>query len=168
MILPDRKVLTGMVLGAVCAMGVAAIGPGAVLSALADEAPSGIDASGLVKFEGRDYDVQYEDWVDTVPAGKSRVKKIEFGRVSHVDITRTSTGTYSTDAMFSSHVQYPGISVQEAAPAATMISALGGFGQWVALPLARAGSFVHLTGGNHTTVGGGGLNCFFGRYTTRC
>ena len=169
MILPDRNVLTGMVLGVVCATGVAMIGPGAVVSVLADEAPAGIDASRLVKFEGRDYDVQYDDWVATEPTAKSRIKKIEFGRVSYVDITTTETGTYSTDALFSDHVQYPGITVDEVpSQMASAVSVIGLGGNWVVLPLARGNSFVHIRSENHATLSGNGLNCVFTRYTTTC
>ncbi|WP_284391597.1 hypothetical protein [Devosia yakushimensis] len=114
--LPDRHMLLGMALGAVCATVLAAIGPGFVVKAFGDEfAAPGFDPSQLVKFEGTNYIVQHEDWVDTTPLATTRVKKIEMGKVSYVDVTTTATGTYSTDAMFSNHIQYPGVSV-EAAP----------------------------------------------------
>ncbi|UXN73657.1 hypothetical protein N8D56_23295 [Devosia sp. A8/3-2] len=74
----------------------------------------GSDPSQLVKFEGTNYLVENEDWVSTTPLSSTRVKKIEMGKVSYVDITTTETGTYSTDAMFSNHIQYPGISVERA------------------------------------------------------
>ena len=169
MFLPDRKVLLGMALGAVCGVGVTIIGPGAVIDAFADSAQTGIDPSALVKFEGSDYDVQYDDWVDTTPTSKTRVKKVEFGHVSYVDITTTSTGTYSTDAMFSNNIQYPGITVNQAAPQlASAISVLALGGHWVTLPLAPGNSFVHIRKGNHATLSGGGLTCIFTRYSTIC
>lgn len=168
MILPDRKVLVGMALGAFCASAIAAIGPGAVVSVFADEAAVGIDTAGLVKFDDRDYDVQYDDWVDTTPTARSRVKKIEFGRVSYVDITTTSTGTYSSDALFSDNVQYPGISVHEVPQAISAISVLGPGGQWLALNVTRGSSFVHIRRRGHTTVSGGGMTCVFTRYSADC
>ena len=169
MVLPDRKVLLGLAVGVLCGMGVAAIGPGAVVSVFADESRTGIDPDGLVKFEGSAYDVQYEDWVDTTPTSKSRVKKIEFGRVSYVDITATATGTYSTDAMFSDNIQYPGIAVNEVpSPYASAISVIGRGGHWMVLPLARGNSFVHIRGRNHSTFISDGLNCVFTRLTTTC
>jgi hypothetical protein len=64
-----------------------------------------------VRFDDREYQVQYEEGVDTNPLQTVRVKKIEAGRVSWVDIAVTATGTYSTDALVSEHIQYPGISV---------------------------------------------------------
>ncbi len=172
MALPDRKVLMGMALGAVCALGISAIGPGAVIAVFADEIQprTGIDPDALVRFEGRDYDVQYEDWVDTTPITKSRIKKVEFGRTSYVDITTTATGTYSTDAMFSDHIQYPGIEVNEVPwHTASAISVLGlGGRHWVALRLARGNSYVHIRSRGHTTISGNGVTCFFSRLTTSC
>lgn len=114
--LPDRHLLMGMTLGAVCASVLAVTGPGAVVSTFADElvqkvvAP-GFDTDNLVKFEDRNYIVEREDWVSTDVLSSSRIKKVEAGRVSYVTISTTPTGTYSSDAMFSPHVQYPGISV---------------------------------------------------------
>lgn len=112
--LPTRHMLLGMTLGAICATGLAAIGPGVVIQVLAEERRVGIDSASLVRFADRDYEVQYEDWVDTDPLSTARVKKIEAGRVSWVDITTTTTGTYSSEALVSGHIRYPGISVEPA------------------------------------------------------
>src|SRR4051812_35589586 len=115
--LPDRHLLLGMTVGAICATALAAIGPGMVFEAFGDEfAATGVDAAGLVKYEDRDYTVDYDASVATDPLSTVRVKKVEAGKVSYVTITTTATGTYSTDAMFSNHVQYPGISVEAAEP----------------------------------------------------
>ena len=169
MFLPDRKVLLCMVVGAVCGVSVGIVGPGAVIEAFADSAPTGIDPTALVRFEGSDYDVQYDDWVDTTPTSKTRVKKVEAGRVSYVDITTTSTGTYSTDAMFSDHIQYPGITVSEVpASVASAISVLELGGRWVALSLAPGNSFVHVRGSDHAVLSGGGMTCVFTRHVTSC
>lgn len=111
--LPDRHVLLGMLIGATCATALAAIGPGVVIDVLADEMPAGFDTSNLVKFNDRDYEVSYEPWVSTSPTSTATVKKVEGGRVSYVSISTTTTGTYSTDALTSPNVQYPGISVEE-------------------------------------------------------
>lgn len=118
--LPDRRILLGMFLGAISATALATSGPGAVLEVFADEeqqviAP-GFDTSKLVKFEGRTYAVTAEPGVSQEPLSTQTVKKIEGGRVSYVTIATTATGTYSSDAMFSSHVQYPGIAVEELSP----------------------------------------------------
>lgn len=116
--LPTRHAVIGMALGALAASVIAVTGPGMSMPALASEvlgmaAAPGFDPNELVKFNERQYRVQHEDWVGTEPLSSVRVKKIEGGRVSHVTITTTATGTYSTDAMFSRHVRYAGIAVDE-------------------------------------------------------
>lgn len=109
--LPTRHMLLGMTLGALCATALAAVGPGVVFEAFADEVPTGFNTANLVKFEGHDYQVSYEDWVDTKPLSIDRIKKVEGGQVSYVTITHTSTGVYSSDAITAPHIQYPGIEV---------------------------------------------------------
>lgn len=141
--LPDRHLLLGMTVGAICATALAAIGPGVVIQAFGDEmAVNGIDPSRLVKYEERDYLVDYDDWVATDPLSTSRVKKVEAGKVSYISITTTATGTYSTDAMFSNHVQYPGISVEAAEPARNFFRYWTN-GRWSAFSTGTAGSFTY-------------------------
>ncbi|MHA6729412.1 hypothetical protein [Devosia sp. A369] len=141
--LPDRHLLLGMTLGAVCATALAAVGPGVVLQAFGDEsAIHGVDPSRLVRFEERDYLVDYEDWVATDPLATARVKKVEAGKVSYVTITTTDTGTYSSDAMFSRHVQYPGISVQSAEPDRNFFR-YWSHGAWSGFSTGVAGSFTY-------------------------
>ena len=141
--LPDRHLLLGMTVGAICATAIAAIGPGMVIQAFGDEmAISGVDAASLVRFEDRDYVVDYDDWVATDPLSTARVKKVEGGRVSYVTITTTASGTYSTDAMFSNHVQYPGIEVEAAEPDRNFFRYWTN-GRWSAFRTGTAGSFVY-------------------------
>ena len=141
--LPDRHLLLGMTVGAICATVIAAIGPGMVIEAFADEmAISGVDAASLVKFEDRDYAVNYDDWVATDPLSTTRIKKVEAGKVSYVTITTTATGTYSTDAMFSNHVQYPGIDVEAAEPDRNFFRYWTN-GRWSAFSTGTAGSFTY-------------------------
>jgi hypothetical protein len=111
--LPTRDMLFGMTLGAVCATALAATGPGFVVDVIADEMPAGFDTSRLVRFDDRLYEVDHEPWVSTDPISTTTVKKIEAGRVSRVAVTTTATGTYSSEALFSPHVSYPGIEVDE-------------------------------------------------------
>lgn len=66
----------------------------------------------LVKFYDRDYSVGHADWVSLEPETSTSVRKIEYGRVTEVSIATTSTGTYSSDAMVSPNVLYPGITVE--------------------------------------------------------
>lgn len=74
-----------------------------------------IDPDTLVRFEDSDYRLAYDPSVSTEPTARAQVRKIAFGRVSTVDITTTSTGTYSSEALFSPHVLYPGIAVERVA-----------------------------------------------------
>ncbi|MBD8065450.1 hypothetical protein IC608_08185 [Devosia sp. PTR5] len=144
--LPDRHLLMGMTLGAICATALAAIGPGYVVEAFADEAPVGIDASKLVKFGDREYQVDYEPWVATDPLSSTTVKKIEGGRVSYVSISTTATGTYSTDGLTSPHVQYPGIAVTEVTKPRFSFSSWSN-GRWLRLSTHQGKSFVSLVNG---------------------
>ncbi|KKC41494.1 hypothetical protein WH87_00690 [Devosia epidermidihirudinis] len=135
-----------MVAGAIIASAVGFTVPGAVVQTFADElierfTATGVDPSKLVRIKDKDYIVDQEDWVSSVPLQTARVKKIEFGRVSYVTIATTSTGTYSTDALFSNHVQYPGISVQQVKPPAVTF-AIWRNGSWSTVETANAASFV--------------------------
>nr|WP_314261707.1 hypothetical protein [uncultured Devosia sp.] len=160
--LPTRHVLLGVTLGAFSAMTIAAIGPGAVIETFADEAPSiGIDASKLVRFEDRDYVVDYDASVATDPLSTARVKKIEGGRVSYVTITTTETGTYSSDAMFSKHVQYPGISV-EPAPSPYNRFAMWSGGSWLSFGTVGANSFFRVSDGKTSVSSFGDIVCVRG------
>lgn len=144
--LPTRHMLIGMTLGAVCATALAAIGPGFVLEALADEMPAGFDTDNLVKFDGRDYQVDYADWVSTDPLSSSVVKKIEAGKVSYVSITSTATGTYSTDGLTSKHVLYPGIDVTEVAPDGHNFVRLWTSAGWYQFTSRAGNAFIRLSG----------------------
>lgn len=144
MILPNRQTLMGMALGALCASGVAAIGPGFILSTIADEASVGVDAAKLVKFDDREYEVSYADWVSTDPLSTATVKKIEGGKVSYVSITTTATGTYSTDGLTSRHVQYPGIEVREASRHRNSF-AYWSHGRWQGFATSNGNSFISIS-----------------------
>ncbi len=144
--LPTRHMLIGMTLGAACATALAAIGPGFVLEAFADEMPAGFDTDKLVKFDGRDYQVDYADWVSTDPLSTATVKKIEGGRVSYVSITSTTTGTYSTDGLTSKHVLYPGIDVTEATPGRRNWVRFWSNGKWFSFSSRAGNSIVRLSG----------------------
>lgn len=144
--LPTKHMLMGMTLGAICATGLAAIGPGYVLEAFGDEMPAGFDTDKLVKFDGRDYVVDYADWVSTDPLSRSTVKKIEGGRVTYVDITTTATGTYSTDGLTSKHVLYPGVDVTEVTPHRRNWVRFWSNGNWFSFSSRAGNSFLRLSG----------------------
>ena len=161
--LPTRHMLIGMSLGAVCATALAAIGPGMVIDVIADERPVGIDTANLVRFAEQDYDVQYEDWVATDPLSTARVKKIEGGKVVWVDITTTATGTYSTDALVSDHIQYPGIVVSGIAHAkpANQFSTWDGR-NWLSFNSANALSMIFADAATAVRITGD-TTCVYGK-----
>lgn len=167
--LPTRHMLLGMTLGAICATALAAIGPGFVLEAFADEAPAGFDTSKLVKFDGREYRIDYEDWVSTDPLSSSVVKKIEYGRVSYVTIATTATGTYSSDALLSPHVQYPGIDVTEVTPNrhGTWFAYWSG-DRWSSLSVHDGDSYISLNRDGLRFGNGSGDLCIFSKGLTVC
>lgn len=140
--LPDRHLLLGMTLGAACATILAAIGPGMVIEAFGDETPNGIDASRLVRYENKFFEVSHDDSVSTDPLSTTRVKKIEAGRVSYVTITNTASGTYSSDALFSPHVQYPGIDVTRIYPQPANQFSYWSHGHWTTVITSSANSFI--------------------------
>lgn len=165
--LPTRDVLLGMTLGAVSAMVLATVGPGMVVQTFADGmlnavmAP-GFDTSKLVKFEGRRYQVQTEDWVSQDASSSQMVKKVEGGRVSYVTIATTPTGTYSSDGMFSRNVQYPGIAVDEAPHRTGSFSYWGG-NRWFSFSSRAARSFLYLRSGDTRILTYGNTTCVSGK-----
>ena len=68
--------------------------------------PRPVKASDFVK-----YAVTYDDSVSTDVERTQIVDKISFGRRTKVTIATTSSGTYSSDALTSRYVRYPGIDV---------------------------------------------------------
>ena len=147
--LPTRHMLLGMTLGAACATALAVIGPGYVLETFADEMPAGFDTDRLVKFDGREYEMDYADWVSTDPLSSATVKKIEAGKVTYVSITTTATGTYSTDALFSRHVQYPGVTVTDVTKWPEPAFRFWSNGKWYGFRTAAGHSFTYYNSGKH-------------------
>ncbi|ODT71477.1 MAG: hypothetical protein ABS75_09475 [Pelagibacterium sp. SCN 63-23] len=146
--LPTRHMLLGMTLGAICASALAATGPGFVLEVFADEMPAGFDTGKLVKFDDREYEVSYADWVSTDPLSTATVKKIEGGKVSYVSITTTATGTYSTDGLTSKNVLYPGIDVEQVSSDGNKF-AYWSNGNWQRFAVQSGNSFISI-GSFHT------------------
>jgi hypothetical protein len=98
--------------------------------------------SKLVRYEDRDYLVDYDASVSTDALSTARVKKVEAGKVSYVTITTTATGTYSSDAMFSNHVQYPGIEVQPLDSGSNYFRYWSN-GRWSGFSTGNANSFIY-------------------------
>jgi hypothetical protein len=59
----------------------------------------------------RKYDITADDSVSTEVQHTDVVQKIGFGRRTMVSIVTTASGTYSSDALTSPNVRYPGIDV---------------------------------------------------------
>ncbi|WDR05115.1 hypothetical protein PSQ90_12545 [Devosia rhodophyticola] len=170
MSMPTRHLLLGLALGAISATALSATGSGFVSTALADGFASGIDTSKLLHVDGRDYSVDYDDSVSTEPQKQVRIKKVEYGKVSYVDITTTSTGTYSSEAMLSPHVKYPGVEVNRVntAAQATLFTWTGSNG-WLGLPLAQGNSITYLnTAAGKIISSSSGLTCIFTKTATVC
>lgn len=135
--------------------------------------------ANLVRFNGRDYRVNFDDSVSGEPLSSARIKKIGYGRVTDVSIVTTTSGTYSTDALMSPHVRYPGVSVEKlpllngtlrglAAPSGPVGYWRTDFG-WVRMPL-DAGSFVTMVRGpnGHRAILTDDVSCFSAAGTTVC
>mgnify|MGYP000512724061 CR=1 FL=1 len=169
MTLPTRHMLLGMTLGAICATALAAIGPGMVVETFADGinsvAAPGFDTAKLVKFDGRDYKIEAEDWVAQDPLSSQTVKKIEGGRVSFVTIATTTTGTYSSDAMFSNNVQYPGLSVTEidADESPRNVFSYWSGRKWSGFHSRAAHSFLYVRANNVSVSSWGDITCVSGK-----
>ena len=165
--LPSRHMLLGMTLGALCATALAFTGPGMVIETFADEfidrvAPQGFDPSNLVRFEGKKYLMEADDSVSIDPLSTVRVKKVEGGRVSYVTISTTASGTYSTDALFSNHVQYPGIEVTELPRYPRNRFSYWSGGRWYGFSSGGANSFFHYRSGSTSVTSWGDVTCVSG------
>jgi hypothetical protein len=77
-----------------------------LLSSTTDFSPNSFDPDTLAK-----YDITFDDSVSSDVARTQTVKKIGFGAVETVTIVTTDSGTYSSDAITSPYVKYPGIEV---------------------------------------------------------
>jgi hypothetical protein len=147
MLLPTRQIILGIVVGATTATALSFFSPGVNAKAVVDQLlPHTFDTTKLVKFDDKVYAMALEDSVSTRPLGVTTVRKIGMGETNFVNITTTATGTYSSEAIFSPHVRYPGIIVKRLKPFAHYwVGALSGWslGGWAALPpLPNAHSLV--------------------------
>jgi hypothetical protein len=159
MSLPNRNAVAGLMMGGLCALAVGLIGPGTIMAAFADEMNAPLDASNLVKFEDKTYSVDYEDSVKTEPTSHTRIRKIEYGRTSFVDISTTESGTYSSEGLYSPHFRYPGIHVKRVANQdASIFTYWGGTG-WIGLPIAAGNSFVSVRTKSSRLFMSGGSTC---------
>ena len=112
--------------GSVLAVGFAVIAAPSVLAAVAETPvaaaaasvetlfPPPFDASKLTKF-----DITFADSISSDIKRTDTIKKIGFGKKTIVSIVTTPSGTYSSDALTSPYVRYPGIDVAPKAVAET-------------------------------------------------
>lgn len=153
--LPTRHLLLGLTLGALAATGLAATGAGFVAPSFADEpAAAAFDASKLMKFP--DFSVQAEASVATDPIRTNRIKKIEYGKVSYIDIVTTATGTYSSDGIVSPNVSYPGL--DEAGVPQQRVAVWNGGRHWGLLP-RHGSSFIYQRAGRNAIFTHDGQSC---------
>ena len=98
------------------------------------------------------------------------IRKIGYGRIEEVNIVVTSTGTYSSDALGTTHVLYPGIETKRKGPVT-----VGDFflalidGRWTPMTPVRLRSVVQYgtsMGTSYRT--GGGSTCIFGSNYSSC
>ena len=82
-----------------------------------------------------------EDSVSTEALSVHKVRKIEAGRTSFVTVATTSSGVYSSDALTSDNVRYPGIHAegQSGATLALLVD-----GNWMSIAPVQNDSFLHL------------------------
>ncbi|NOZ31590.1 MAG: hypothetical protein GXP01_00635 [Alphaproteobacteria bacterium] len=73
-----------------------------------------LDLSALVRIGERDLNVTFSEDLDLTPISGATVTKIGYGRVEQVNVAWTASGTYSTDALASPNVLYPGVTVSPA------------------------------------------------------
>ena len=112
-----------------------------LLDTARDIFPPAFDLDQLKKF-----DITYDSSVSTKVQHTDVVGKIGFGRRSSVAIVTTPSGTYSSDALVSPNVRYPGIQVtprdSERSFAFSYFGSPAGTGSWTRLD---RGSFTYLT-----------------------
>ena len=95
----------------------------------------------------RKYAISFDETVSTEVQSSSTVTKIGFGHKSVVSIVTTPSGTYSSDALLSPHVRYPGIEVKpklwrEGDLSISTFTSESGTGRWTSF---SRGSFTYYT-----------------------
>ena len=115
----------------------------ALVLSLASVRADGFDPDNLVRF-GDAQGVTYEDWVSTDPIETHQIQKIEGGRMSYVTVTRTATGTYSSDGIASPNVQYPGV-IEPDNPRNRFSFSSWNNGQWIRLKTSEGNSYVSIS-----------------------
>lgn len=131
--------------------------PDLIPAAIADEQPMATllaDKQGLLDMINPDRhgalwkpDWQIEATVSTEVSESVTVRKISGGKTRFVTIATTPSGVYSSDALSSDTVRYPGIH-KRGGGATGMLTALGA-GGWTVLKPVSAGSFAYIVPNAH-------------------
>lgn len=109
-----------------------------LLSSASEIFPPPFDFSGLAKYT---YDVA--PTVSTETLKESTIKKIGYGNTEFVRVLQTPSGTYSSDALDSPNIEYPGIIKKRSGGSIGL--AYWSNGRWVMQKTMSAGSFVTIT-----------------------
>ncbi len=110
-----------------------------LLSSPSELWPPAFNPDTLMKW---DYYVQ--PGVSIEPIRESTVRKIGYGKTTMVHVMETESGVYSTDALASPHVEYPGIIKQLRPTESELIWQLVD-GRWVLATARAADSFSAVT-----------------------
>ncbi|MEO5805826.1 hypothetical protein [Devosia sp.] len=160
-----RRLLLGVNFAVACGVGFLVLAAANIIPVFADEpGPQGFDASKLLHLGSQDFTI--DSTVSTAPLGIARIKKVERGHVSYVDLITTSTGTYSTDVLTSSNVSYPGVENKHDTQAG-MLSFWGPTG-WMLLAHDAASSTIYLKTSTGRVISNGDVSCIIGKYSTVC
>jgi hypothetical protein len=179
-----KPVVTGAVIGAIATLmlgamshlppSVAAAEPMHTLTSTMDELlPRGFDPNSLVRFSDAAYTITADPGISRTPLSTTTVRKIGFGKLTLVAITTTASGVYSSDAMTSPYVRYPGIHATRVYPAARdgddSVAYWSPHRGWIASPRLNAGSFVTVAPfkGGAVVVGPQGT-CVLTKYVASC
>ena len=122
-----------------------------LLDRASDMFPKPFNPKSLMKF-----DITLDNSVSTDATRTQIVKKIGFGQRTTVAIVTTPSGTYSSDAITSPYVRYPGIDVSHkhwcgcgfaygsATPHVSVSTSVSDWGTWTSTRV-QSGSFTYLT-----------------------
>jgi len=110
-----------------------------LLSSMSELFPPPFDPGKLAK-----YNYELSPAISTDVVKQSVIKKIGYGNTETVYVVQTPSGTYSTDALQSPNVEYPGVlKTRERGDHVGM--AFWSHGRWVSQKFVSAGSFVTIT-----------------------
>jgi hypothetical protein len=109
-----------------------------LLSSMSELFPPPFDPGKLVN-----WDFEASPAISTEVVKQSAITKIGYGTTEMVYVVQTPSGTYSTDALTSPNIEYPGILKRRVGGHVGM--AYWSNGHWVGRKFISAGSFVTIT-----------------------